>query len=163
MNVQQTIGDYFEDLLSRMFKLKRIDSNFSHKEPDLRGDTFCVESKASRFTNGGVIKGWQLEYLGTLPFDCLYAFPYHEIKTPISNDERQEIEYVLEYQDEFSSIGKDYYALDSEVIGIETYDYCKIHTTNHMWDTVRHGKICLQCNPFYKRKDKLDQINKVAE
>ncbi len=84
MNVQQTIGDYFEDLLSRMFKLKRIDSNFSHKEPDLRGDTFCVESKASRFTNGGVIKGWQLEYLGTLPFDCLYAFPYHEIKTPIS-------------------------------------------------------------------------------
>jgi hypothetical protein len=84
MNTQQLIGDYFEDLLSRLFKLKRIDRNFSHKDPDLRGDTFSVESKASRFDNGGVIKGWQLNDLENLPFDCPYAFPYHELKTPIS-------------------------------------------------------------------------------
>jgi len=83
MNTQQLIGDYFEDLLSRMFKLKRIDRNFSHKDPNLRGDTFSVESKASRFDNGGVIKGWQLNYLENLPFDCPYAFPYHELNTPI--------------------------------------------------------------------------------
>jgi hypothetical protein len=83
MNTQQTIGDYFEDLLSRMFKLKRIDCNFSHKEPDLRGETFDVEVKSSRFDNGGVIKGWQLKYLGNRPCDCPYAFPYHELKTPI--------------------------------------------------------------------------------
>jgi hypothetical protein len=84
MNTQQLIGDYFEDLLSLMFKLKRIDRNFSHKEPDLHGDTFDVEVKSSRFTNGGVIKGWQLEYLENRSIDCPYAFPYHELNTPIS-------------------------------------------------------------------------------
>ena len=83
MNTQQLIGDYFEDLLSRMFGLKRVDQNFSHKEPDLSDETFCMEVKSSRFDNGGVIKGWQLKYLGELKLDCLYAFPYHELNVPI--------------------------------------------------------------------------------
>jgi hypothetical protein len=83
MNTQQVIGDFFEDLLSRMFGLKRIDRNFSHKEPDLRGETFDVEVKSSRFDNGGVIKRRQLKYIKNRPRDCPYAFPNHELKTPI--------------------------------------------------------------------------------
>jgi hypothetical protein len=83
MNTQQLIGDYFEDLLARMFKLKRVDSNFSHKEPDLSNEKFCIEVKSSKFDNGGVIKRRQLRYLENFHLECLYAFPYHELKTPI--------------------------------------------------------------------------------
>jgi len=84
MNTQQFIGNYFEGLLSKMFNLERGDRNFSHKEPDLIGNTFVMEVKSSRFDNGGVIKGRQLKYLESTYFnDCLYAFPYHELRTPI--------------------------------------------------------------------------------
>jgi len=34
---------------------------------------------------------------------------------------------------------------------------------NYLWDTMKYGKICLECNPYFKRKDKLIAINKSAE
>ena len=83
MNTQQFIGNYFEDLLARMFRLKRVDSNFSHKEPDLSNEEFCIEVKSSKYDNGGVIKRRQLRYLENFHLECLYAFPYHELKTPV--------------------------------------------------------------------------------
>lgn len=71
-----------------------------------------------------------------------------------------------EYED-FYAIGNDYYALDKELIGVETYDYCpneKTHNSyTHLWDLPKYGKVCLICNPIFKRKDKLDQINKASE
>ena len=80
-NIQQTIGAFYEDLLAKLFALERIDKNFSHKTPDLRGKGFYLESKASRYDNGGVIKGWQLEDLREI--GCPYAFPFHELRTPV--------------------------------------------------------------------------------
>ena len=159
-NWRDEILDYNKKYLER---LKNIDENQPVSFPSCNYDTYIKKIADCYLVGTCNNTDWDLyQYHTRLTADAKEALE-ELIKTPISNDERQEIEYVLEYQDEFSSIGKDYYALDSEVIGIETYDYCKTHTTTRMWDTVRHGKICLQCNPFYKRKDKLDQINKVAE
>lgn len=68
--------------------------------------------------------------------------------------------------DEFFSFGNDYYNLDKELLGAEVYEYCPNediipHGYNyHMWDTIKHGKICLVCNKVWKRKEKLEKINK---
>ena len=74
--------------------------------------------------------------------------------------------------DEFWHIGKDYYDLRAEIQGVETYDDCPNKERNkdshvgpaaYLWDTLKYGKICLACNPYYQRKDKLEQINKIKE
>lgn len=83
MNIPQFIGEFYENSLAGLFNLERIDRNFSHKTADLFGKTFYVESKASRFDNGGVIKGWQLGELKKLNIECPYAFSYHELRTPV--------------------------------------------------------------------------------
>ena len=71
-------------------------------------------------------------------------------------------------RDEFSSFGKDYYDLNKEIVGVETYDYCENHGFDnrynyHLWDTQKYGKICLDCSPYLKRKDKLEALNKISE
>jgi len=70
------------------------------------------------------------------------------------------------YLDEFSAFGNDFYNLDYDIVGTETYSYCpneKIIDHGglyHMWDTKNHGKICLVCNKTWKRKEKLQNIEK---
>ncbi len=32
-----------------------------------------------------------------------------------------------------------------------------------MWNTQKYGKICLICNPVYKRKEKIENINKISK
>jgi len=72
----------------------------------------------------------------------------------------------MAHYDEFFNFGNDYYNLDNELLGEETYEYCpnedKIpHDGNYsIWNTVNHGKICLVCNKVWKRKEKLYQISK---
>jgi hypothetical protein len=70
---------------------------------------------------------------------------------------------LLEDTGEFYNFGKDYYDLDNEIIGVETYDDCpkckEKGKYNHMWKTLKHGKICLSCNQVWKRQEKLEKIN----
>jgi hypothetical protein len=72
------------------------------------------------------------------------------------------------YNDEFYAIGKDFYDLNKQVIGVEVYESCpnkdkEDHKDSYyMWDTVQWGKICLICNPYFQRKDKLKEINLAA-
>jgi hypothetical protein len=70
----------------------------------------------------------------------------------------EEINSVLQYEYDFSHFGKDYYALNEEVKGVEIFDRCP-KCDHYMWKTQKFGKICLKCNPYYKRKDKLEKIN----
>lgn len=79
--------------------------------------------------------------------------------------EENDIDRILEDNYDFSPFGKDFYSLDKEIIGIETYNYCS--STKHepytrMWDT-KYGEICLICNPIFKRKKKLEIIDKVSK
>lgn len=71
----------------------------------------------------------------------------------------KEAQAILEgdYGD-FSRIGIDYYNLDKEIVGIEMYSSCKKCNEN-MWNTPK-GQICLKCNPYFQRKEKLEIINK---
>jgi hypothetical protein len=88
----------------------------------------------------------------------------------LSDREYERIDDLLAYpHDEFSHIGKDYFDLRAEVQGVETYEDCPNKERNkhshmgpasYLWDTLKYGKICLVCNPYFQRKDKLEQINK---
>lgn len=86
---------------------------------------------------------------------------------PKGSDDIQEIENILDGEsDEFYLFGNDYYDLNKEIIGVETYDYCENHNNKymyHLWNTQKYGKICLECSPLLKRKDKLDVLNKISE
>jgi len=86
------------------------------------------------------------------------------------SDDYRYIGYILDGDtSEFSSFGIDYYNLYKELIGVETYDDCPkrdkttYESDHYLWDTPRYGKICPKCNPYFQRKDKLEQINQRAE
>ena len=70
--------------------------------------------------------------------------------------------YGNSYYSEFSSFGKDFYDLNKKIIGVETFDNCP-KCQEYMWNTPKFGKICLNCNPYFHRKDKLNIINKTEE
>ena len=84
------------------------------------------------------------------------------------DDDYNTIENILDNDYDFSSFDNDYYSLDKEIIGVETYDYCPNHDKEihkkdyspYLWNTKKWGVVCLKCNPYIKRKDKLDAINK---
>jgi hypothetical protein len=88
----------------------------------------------------------------------------------IYDREYENIDELLTYpNDEFSHIGKDYFDLRVELQGVETYHDCPNKKNNkethvgkayYLWDSLKYGEICLICNPYFQRKDKLDQINK---
>ena len=73
------------------------------------------------------------------------------------------IDDILDGSYDFSSFDNDYYDLGREVVGVETYGYCQKHDRERLWNTRKFGKICLICNPYYKRKDKLNAINNISK
>lgn len=81
------------------------------------------------------------------------------------SDDYEVIDDLIENGDryyEFSSFGRDFYDLNKEIIGIETWEYCPNHEEkwgHNIWDTLKYGKICLDCSPYLKRKEKLENIN----
>jgi hypothetical protein len=85
------------------------------------------------------------------------------------HDRYNTIDYILDGEIyDFSHFGVDFYDLERNVIGVQTFEECRnVKDGRHqnwndryMWETPKYGKICLICNPYYQRKDKLDQINK---
>lgn len=88
-----------------------------------------------------------------------------------SDDDYKEINGIINNGYDFSPIGNDYYNLDREIIGIETYDHCPNHDkeihkgdySSYLWNTKKWGLICPKCSPYIKRKDKLDAINNSQE
>ena len=75
------------------------------------------------------------------------------------------INSLLDGDSEFYSFDNDYYSLDYQVIGSESNESCpkckQKGDYQMMWNTKKHGLICLVCNPVYKRKDKLCEIKKI--
>ncbi len=86
-NPRNVIGEHFEELVSQLFGLVRIDQKAESKVPDLVSEdgSFYVEVKASHFGNGGVIIGEQLfRFDREINPRRFYAFVYHSL-TNIKN------------------------------------------------------------------------------
>ena len=151
-------------------RLKNIDENQSISFPSSNEDTYIRKVGDQYFVSTCNNTDWNLwEYNS-------YNLTENTKKVLISlmnsydtaSDDYQTVEDILYDNDtEFSSFGKDYYDLDCEILGIQTYISCPIKHENYrkgyLWDTVRYGKTCLICNPVFKRKEKLENINKNSE
>ena len=77
---RHVVGDFFEELVSEMFGLERIDPDLQGQKPDLYSERFdfYVEVKSSFYRTGGVIKERQLNRYNTKE-RRFHAFPYHSI------------------------------------------------------------------------------------
>jgi hypothetical protein len=155
----------YEDLDSILIKkLKNIDAN-QNISFEVYGDTTYIKKVADCYLVSTVNNiDWDL-------YDCttrLTDNAREELKTLLStyshdNTDYGMIERILEEDyEEFYEFGNDYYNLETEVIGVETWDSCP-KCNNHMWNVQKFGKICLKCNPILKRKEKLEKINNIAK
>lgn len=90
MDPRKTIGNFFEQKITRMLDLERTPGYV----PDLtsRDGSYYIEVKASAFDNGGVINRRQLYTFDRLSVKRFYAFAYH----PISKRVNIESTYLTE-------------------------------------------------------------------
>ena len=150
-------------------RLQNINENQSVSFPSCNYDTYIRKVGDCYLVATCNNTDWELwDYSTSLTVDAKDALK-ELMNLYKGTKDYQHIEDILEDQrSEFSNIGKDYYALNVEIIGVETYDSCPkcgkgTYTGDYMWDMPQYGKICLKCNPIFKRKDKLEEINKIAE
>jgi hypothetical protein len=160
-------NDYNKLLMKR---LQNVDVNQAVSFPSCNYDTYIRKVGDCYLVATCNNTDWNLDEYHTYLTDKAKNALKELMKFFEGTKEYEYIKDILEDQrSEFSHIGKDYYALNVEIIGVETYDSCpkcsvgKTYTGEYMWNTPQYGKICLKCNPIFKRKDKLYAISKLAE
>jgi len=179
--LKQKINEYQHDpdvefkKLDKLYikRLKKIDENQAVSFPSCNYDTYIKKVGDCYLVSTCNNTDWDLwEYTTRLTEQTKEEL--NELKKYFTdkgdNDALRQIEYIFDHDSDFSLLGNDYYDLRKEIIGVETYEDCPKKDRNnpndshqyydYMWDTAKYGKICLICNPYYKRKDKLIEINK---
>jgi len=149
--------EWIEHKLKLIDKLKNIDEDLPISFPSCNYDTYIRKVGDCYLVSTCNNTRWELyDYSTQLTENAIT-----ELKKLIGkHGDDSTIEGILEgdYYD-FPHIGINYYDLNSEIIGVEVYDSCP-NCDTYMWNTVKHGKICLKCNKVYKRKEKLEKIEK---
>ena len=148
--------------------LNNIDENAPVSFPSCNYDTHIKKVGNVYLVNTCNNTDWDLyEYTTTLDEFSKDELIKMKKKYTSSSEESRQIDAILDRDYEFGSFDIDYYSLDTEVVGVETYDRCNVcdskNENSYLWETKKYGKICLKCNPVYKRKDKLDKINNSLE
>jgi hypothetical protein len=88
-NARKAVGDFFEEKITEIFNLIRIDPRSLGNVPDLISEdgSFFVEVKASSYSNGGVINREQLfRFDKEIAIKRFYAFAYHSINRDMEKD-----------------------------------------------------------------------------
>lgn len=158
--------DYNNLLIKR---LQNIDENQSVSFPSCNYDTYISKFGDCYLVSTCNNTDWDLYEYSTSLSDSAKVELIDLMKSYEGTRDYDNINDILAGQtSDFSNIGKVYYDLRAEVIGVETFDSCPKcgkgpYTGEYMWDTPQYGKICLKCNPIFKRKDKLEAINKIAK
>lgn len=151
----------------RIKRLNNIEENQAVSFPSCNYDTYIRKVGNAFFVSTCNNTNWHLwNYsLNKLPNETI-----EELKKMANdpfyakNDKYQQINTILEGDiNDFSRFGIDFYDLNMEIIGVETYDDCPKDHGHYLWNTVKYGKICPKCNPYYKRREKLEQIEKLTE
>ena len=152
------LNEFITENLLQIRRLENIDENQSVSFPSSNYDTYirkignCYLVATCNNTN------WDLWKFTTNLTDPA-IIELKELKKTIDS---KYIDYILEGDREFFHIGLNYYDLSYDVVGVITCDHCSIHIDEYLWETPKYGKICLTCSPYFKRKDKLNAINKIA-
>lgn len=150
-------------------KLKDLDENQSVCFPSCNYDTYIKKIGDQYFVATCNNTNWDLNsYSEKLSENTKEALNDLLNTYDESSNEYENIYDILNSRyNEFYHIDNDYYDLRHDIIGIETYDYCpnvdNHNSYTHLWQTRKYGKICLICNPVLKRKEKLEEINKLSK
>jgi hypothetical protein len=149
-------------------RLTNVDENVPVSFPSCNYDTYIKKVGDVYLVNTCNNTDWDLyEYSTKLSDLAKSELIEMQKKYSDGSEEYREIESILDSDYEFGSFDTDYYSLNEEIVGVETYSSCPVceskNEHSYMWDTKKFGRICLKCNPVYKRKDKLDKINKSIE
>ena len=140
-------------------RLKNVDENYPVCFPSCSYETYIKKVGDVYLVSTCNNTDWDLhEYTTRLTEKARIELLEIQKKLVESNDDYRHIQYILDNDYDFSAYGNDYYDLREEIIGVEINDNCP-NCKSYMWSTKKFGKICLKCNPAYKRKDKLDKIN----
>jgi hypothetical protein len=163
---------YIEQNKEYIERLNKLDENQSISFPSCNYDTYIKRVGDVYLVATCNNTDWELcDYTTGLTDNAKEALKNLHDTYPKNSKEREYIQEILDTTngEDFYHIGKDYYSLSKEILGIETFDDCPNRDKNnyeydhYLWDTVRYGKICPKCNPVFKRKDKLDIINQIAK
>ncbi len=163
------IAEYINYDKKYIKNLQKIDKNDSVSFPSCNYDTYIRKVGDCYLVATCNNTDWNL-YEHNTNLTEIAKEVLKELKNsyPKGSEDRKEIKDILEGDhDEFSSFGRDYYDLNKEIVGVETYDYCENHGVDdrynyRLWNTQKYGKICLECSPYLKRKDKLDKLNQIS-
>ena len=145
--------------------LKNIDKNQAITFHSCNYDTYIKKVADCYLVSTSNNEDWDLwQFTTKLTDDAKSELRILLQKYKEDDDEWCSITSLLDDDSEFYSFDNDYYSLDYQLLGKESYEYCPIcykkGDFNYMWETKKHGIICPVCNTVYKRKDKLDEITK---
>lgn len=157
--------DYDKTLIER---LQNIDEDQSLSFSSCNYDTYIRKIKDCYLVATCNNTSWDLvDYTTRLTKNDIEELKKLQNTYIKNSDDYENIQTIIdgEYY-EFYAFGNDFYSLDKELIGIETYEYCPNHEHQwgyNLWDLPKYGKICLSCSPLLKRKEKLENINNISE
>lgn len=167
---ENNYGDYEEDLYDKKLldRLTDVDENTPISFSSCNYDTYIKKVADCYLVSTCNNTSWDLyEYTTKLSDEAKEELKEIQ-KQCKDNEDIDTISYIIDGDNDFSCFDNDFYNLDNQIVGVETYDYCpnakkEIHNKDyapHMWNTRRWGIICLKCSPYVKRKEKIDFINK---
>ena len=154
-------------------RLNNIDENAPVSFPSCNYDTYIRKIGDCYLVATCNNTDWNLYSYNTSMLTEKAKVALKELKKSYSkgSDDRREIKDILNGEI-FYSFGSDFYDLNEQIIGVETYDYCP-NTTNHnnythLWNTLTHGKICLKCEEIRKEKlgilkEKIETLNSISD
>ena len=163
--------EYIEQNKKYIKRLNKLDENQSVSFPSCNYDTYIKRVGDCYLVATCNNTDWDLwGYTTGLTDNAKEALKTLYDSFAKNSKERDYIQEILDSTcEEFYHIGKNYYDLNMEILGVTTYDDCPNRDKNnyeydhYLWNTVKWGKICPKCNPVFKRKDKLDIINQIAK
>jgi len=153
--------EYIQEQEEYIKRLNNIDENHPVSFPSCNYDTYIRKMGDCYLVATCNNTRWDLsEYTTKLTENAKDALRNY----PKNVKYHKQIKYILKGDNEFSHFDIDFYDLDKEIKGVETYDYCDKHGKQSLvriWNTVKFGRVCLECRK--ERREKLIKINQISD
>lgn len=153
--------EYIKEQEEYIKRLNDIDENHPVSFPSCNYDTYIRKVGDCYLVATCNNTRWDLsEYTTKLTENAKEALRNY----PKNVKYHKQIKYILKGDNEFSHFDIDFYDLDKEIKGVETYDYCDKHGKQSLvriWNTVKFGRVCLECRK--ERREKLIKINQISD
>jgi len=155
--------DYINENKKYISDLKKIDENQSVCFPSCNYETYIRKIGDCYLVATCNNHDWNLwDYYSNLTESAKNVLK-ELLEKYKDSKEHDIIENILDGSsyESYWTFGNDFYDIHHNIMGVELWEDCP-KCNEHMWNTPKYKKICINCDPIFKRKDKLDIINKIA-